>query len=120
MEIQTPCYLAEVQEVHSGDDLVLLVSLGIDNLYKKVRVRLQGVDTPDAYKAGSDTKAGKIRDQVNRLVKGKKCAIQVHTQSSGKGGWVVTLYLDANTQTETLNEILRQEGYVFGGKNNAA
>jgi len=120
METKTPCYQAEVQEVHSGDDLILLVSLGIDNLYKKVRVRLQGVDTPDAYKAGIGTEAGRIRDQVNQLVKGKKCVIIAHSQSSGKGGWVVTLHIDNSMQTETLNEILRQEGYVFRGKTNAA
>ena len=103
---------------HSGDDLILLVSLGIDNLYKKVRVRLYGVDTPDANKAGSDTEAGRVRDQVNKLIKGKKCMIRAHSQGAGKGGWVVTLHLDLSMNTETLNEILRQEGYVFGGKSN--
>jgi len=120
MENQIPCYSAEVQEVHSGDDLILMVSLGIDSLYKKVRARLQGVDTPDAYKAGADTEAGRIRDQVSKLLKGRKCIIKAHSQSSGKGGWVVTLYMDADMKTETLNEILRQEGYVFGGRINAA
>jgi len=120
MENQTPCYQAEVLEVHSGDDLMLLVNIGIDSLYKKVRVRLQGVDTPDAYKAGVDTEAGKVRDRVSTLIKGKKCYIQAHSQSPGKGGWVVTLYLEPSMKTETLNEILCQEGYVFGGKTNAA
>lgn len=120
MEIQTPCYQAEVLEVHSGDDLILLVSIGIDSLYKKVRARLQGVDTPDAYKAGADTEAGKVRDRVTKLLKGKKCYITAHSQSSGKGGWVVTLHLDSSMRSETLNEILCQEGYVFGGKPNAA
>ena len=113
MNEQMQCYIAEVQEVHSGDDLVLLVNLGIDNLYKKVRARLQGVDTPDAYKAAADTEAGIVRDRVKKLVKGKKCMIQVHANNSGKGGWVVTLHIDMEMRSETLNEILRQEGYVF-------
>ena len=102
---------AEVLEVHSGDDLVLLANLGIDGLYKKVRVRLQGVDTPDAYKASPDTEAGILRDRVSRLLKGKKCTIDVHTQ--GKSSWVVTLFFGNQITNESLNEVLQNEGYVF-------
>lgn len=119
MDNVLPTYHAEVLEVHSGDDLVLLVSLGIDNLYKKVRVRLQGVDTPDAYKAGPDTKAGILRSRLVKMLKGKSCIIQTHSQSSSKGGWVVSLHVDPSMRTETLNEILRQEGYVFRSPPNA-
>lgn len=102
---------AEVIEVHSGDDLVVMASLGVDSLYKKVRVRLQGVDTPDAYKAAPDTEAGEVREQVSSMVKGKMCTMDVHTQ--GKGSWVVTLYLDRDTDKESLNDILKKQGYVF-------
>lgn len=102
---------AEVLEVHSGDDLVLLVSLGVDSLFKKVRVRLHGVDTPDAYRATPDTEAGKVRDLVAKMVKGKKCTIDVHTQ--GKGSWVVSLYLGITDDAECLNVILQKQGYVF-------
>ena len=106
-------YNVDVLEVHSGDDLVLMVSLGLDSLYKKVRARLQGVDTPDAYKASTDTQAGEVRDKVRTLTKGKRCYIDVHTQSSGKSGWVVTLYLGPDNSHANLNEILRKDGYVF-------
>lgn len=101
----------EVLEVHSGDDLVVMASLGVDNLYKKVRVRLHGVDTPDAYRASPGTEAGEVRDKVSRLVKGKKCLMEIHTQ--GRASWVVTLYTGISDVSETLNDILRSEGYVY-------
>jgi hypothetical protein len=102
---------AEVLEVHSGDDLVVLADLGVDSLYKRVRVRLYGVDTPDAYKAAADTEAGQIRDKVARRVKGKKCAMEVHSQ--GKASWVVTLFVGVKADAYSLNNILIEEGYVF-------
>ncbi len=102
---------AEVLEVHSGDDMVLLASLGVDNLYKKVRVRLHGVDTPDAYRAAPGTEAGDVRDAVAKTVKGKRCTIDVHTQ--GKGSWIVSLYLGITDEAECLNTILQKQGYVF-------
>ena len=33
-------FKAIVEEVHSGDDLILMVDLNVDCLYKKVRARL--------------------------------------------------------------------------------
>ena len=102
---------AEVLEVHSGDDLVVLANLGVDNLFKKVRVRLYGVDTPDAYKASPGTEAGNIRDRVSSMVKGKKCLIEVHSQ--GRSSWVVTLYPGLDGTVESLNDILKSEGHVF-------
>jgi len=102
---------AEVLEVHSGDDLILLVDLGIDSLFKRTRVRLQGVDTPDAYKAAPETEAGQIRDKVARLVKGKKCTIDVHMQ--GKASWIVTLFVGVKADAYSLNDTLKEQGYVY-------
>ena len=45
-------YDAEVREVFSGDDLVVLVDLGVESLWKRQRVRLAGGDTPNAISAG--------------------------------------------------------------------
>lgn len=106
-------YLSQVEEVHSGDDIVLMVDLGIDHLYKRVRARLHGVDTPDAYKLDSTTEAGKVRDQVRDLVKGKHCKIEVH--SIRKGGWIVTLYVKDGDRFISVNDILREAGFVFKG-----
>lgn len=115
-------FFALVQEVYSGDDLVLMVDLGIDDLHKKVRARLFGVDTPDAYKAESKTDAGRVREDVKKLVKGSVCAIKVHSER--KTGWIVTIYLPEQPKHRqmTLNQYLINKGYVFhsNGASNGA
>jgi hypothetical protein len=110
---ETRRFIAEVEEVHSGDDLVLMVDLGIDNLFKKVRARLHGVDTPDAYKLDSDTDAGKIRDKVKEMVKGRSCCIELHAMR--RGGWIVTLLVRDKAEYININEVLRELGFVFEG-----
>lgn len=104
-------YEAKVEEVHSGDDFIVLVNLGVDGLYKKTRVRLYGVDAPNAYKARPDTEAGKVRDEAKLLVNGK-CLIEV--VSEGKGGWIVNMTVfDESNQPICLNTFMRERGYVY-------
>lgn len=109
------CYISEVLDVHSGDDLILMVDLNHDNLYKRVRARLKGVDTPDAYQSKIDTEAGRIREYVRSVTYKKKCRIAVHGQNRGSGGWLVTLYLGLDDTAQSLNEILQEQGYIFRG-----
>lgn len=109
--VNTRIYEARPEEVHSADDFILLVNLGIDGLYKKTRVRLHGVDAPNAYKARADTEAGRVRDEVKELLSGK-CLVEVI--SEGKGGWiaVVTIFNDLG-QAQCLNTMLRERGYIY-------
>lgn len=110
-----PSYLCRVQEVVSGDDLVLMVDLGVDDLYKRVRARLKGVDTPSAYKQDGDAEAGKVRTEVRNLIKSRPCRIDVHSQ--GRGGWVVTLFMQQSDGAEIeLNQMLRERGFVYSPK----
>lgn len=104
-------FFCTIEEVHSGDDLILLVNLDIDGFYKRTRARLQGVDTPDAYKEKADTKAGSVRDQVRRLTSSRTCVIEVHAE--GKGGWIVTLHVKDGNEWINLNERLIEMGYVY-------
>ena len=110
MQIEiTKCYQAKVEEVHSGDDLILMVELGHDSLFKRVRARLMGVDTPDAYKADPSTNAGRIRDKVKSLTRDKKCIVQV--DSYRRGGWIVTLLVvEKEDDPFNLNEFLKSQG----------
>lgn len=109
-------YDVDVEEVHSGDDLVLLVNLGVDGLFKRVRARLRGVDTPSAFRAGKESEAGAIRDIVKMLVAKGKCSIELHSQ--GKGGWMVTLFVSNkdNPVPVSINALLIEKGYVYQGK----
>lgn len=106
-------YKAEMREVHSGDDLILLVDLDVDNLYKKVRVRLAGVDTPDAHKASASSPAGRIREIVKQMLFRKECRIEVLSQN--RNGWLVTLFvlMDGETEPANINKLLIEQGFVF-------
>lgn len=106
-------YSAKVEEVHSGDDFVLLIDLGVDGLYKRTRCRLHGVDAPNAYRAKSDTEAGLVRDEVKRLVStAGRCHVELI--SEGKGGWIVRMTLNGPSGEDfCLNTLLRDRGYVY-------
>jgi endonuclease YncB( thermonuclease family) len=108
-------YDATVEEVYSGDDLVLLVNLGVDGLFKRVRARLKGVDTPSAFKAAKDTEAGSVRELIRSLVAKGRCVIELH--SYGKGGWLVTLYIVPKEGPRlNVNEMMVAKGYIYHGK----
>lgn len=108
-------FKGRVVEVSSGDDLMVEVDLGVEGLYKKTRVRLKGVDAPDAYKAAEESAAYKVKQEVSRMVNGKDVTLDVVTQGSNKSGWVAHVYLGGSTEGVCLNEVLRNEGYVYLG-----
>ena len=109
-------YACDVIEVHSGDDLIVLVDLAIDDLYKRTRIRLAGCDTPDAYQKAVDTTAGRVREKIRRLTAGRPCQIDVHSQ--GRGGWKVTLWAATEDSPDLLNinKILVDDGFIFKGR----
>jgi hypothetical protein len=112
-------YPCQVEEVHSGDDLIAMVDLGVDRLFKRVRLRLQGVDTPNAYRAKTETEAGILRDEVKKLTAGRCRAELV---SEGKGGWLVVLFAEEpGTHFEVnVNDLLKGRGFVYRGRLNGA
>lgn len=104
-------YSCEVREVFSGDDLIALVDLGVENLWKRQRIRLSGVDTPNAINANGDTEAGKIRSYVRALTRGRKGKLTVETRNTNS--WVVTLVVDTPDGSVNVNEYLISQGYQF-------
>lgn len=109
-------YNCDVIEVHSGDDLIVFVDLEVDGLYKRVRIRLAGVDTPDAYLKSVETVAGQVREQIRRQTIGHACQIDVHSQ--GRGGWKVTLWAATEDSDDlvNVNASLIDQGFVFKGR----
>lgn len=104
-------FRGKVLEVHSGDDMIVMVDLNMDSLFKKVRVRLHEVDTPDAYRLSSDTQAGKIRDIVKQKVANQDVLIDLY--SVRKGGWIATVWYLDKGEKANLNEFLKSLGYIF-------
>lgn len=104
-------FSCQVQEVFSGDDLIVMVDLGVENLYKKQRIRLSGVDTPSAINATPDTDAGQIRTHVRALVRGKKATITLVTKNTNS--WVCILVVDTPNGPMNVNEELISKGYEY-------
>ena len=104
----------EVREVFSGDDLIALVDLEIENLWKRQRLRLHGVDTPPAINASGDTEAGQIRSYVRGLTRARKAKITVVNRNTNS--WVVTLVVDTPEGPVNVNELLVARGYQFTKK----
>ena len=107
-------YSAKVEEVHSADDYIILANLGVDGLFKRVRARLFGVDTPNAYKLPADSTAGKLRDECRELLNGK-CRVEVLAE--GKGGWIVKMFThEPDGDVLCINDILKARGYVYANR----
>jgi hypothetical protein len=104
-------FSAEVCSVFSGDDLVLLIDLGLEDLYKKKRVRLDGVDTPSAINQGPDTEAGKVRTYVHDLLKRKKLKFTITANAANS--WIGVLTVQCPAGPIVLNEVLIAQGYKF-------
>lgn len=111
MQMETRKYEAEVKEVFSGDDLILMIDLGVDNLHKRARVRLHGVDTPSAIRAGADTEAGKVRAYVRNLIRDKRVTLTV--VSRAENSWVGIIEYEVSGTLFNLNDDLMAQGFKF-------
>lgn len=105
-------YKAEVLEVYSGDDLCLMVDLGVEGLHKKQRVRLQDVDTPNGIGAAADTEAGKVRAWVAMMTRNRKVTLTV-TSRGGRNSWIGLIDLETPNGKINLNTELILQGYKF-------
>lgn len=104
-------FVGEVVEILSGDDLIVMVDLGVENLHRKTRVRLLGVDTPNALDTSQGDHAAEIRREVQTMVRGKKVRLEVSARNNSS--WVAEVYVKQSGQDLHLNALLRERGYVF-------
>lgn len=107
-------YPCEIREVFSGDDLIAMVDLGVENLFKRQRIRLAGVDTPNAVKAAGDTVAGQLRQVVRAFTRGRKGKLTVTSRNASS--WVVVLVVETPDGEINVNEFLITQGYKFENK----
>lgn len=104
-------FSAEVRDVFSGDDLILFVDLGTNDLFMKKRFRLHGVDTPSAVGQGHDTEAGRIRSLIYGLVKRQPVRITVISRTAHS--MIGILYVTRPEGEININELLIAKGYTF-------
>tara|TARA_B000000557_G_C20781017_1_gene446522 strand:- start:440 stop:805 length:366 start_codon:yes stop_codon:yes gene_type:complete len=115
-------YIAEVVKVYDGDTCTCVVDLGFKT-FKKVKVRLVGIDTPEIRTKSKEEKEKgiKTRDWLREKILNKK--VLLHTKEKGKfGRWLGTIWNieeKSPMYENSYNRILINEGLAKeynGGK----
>ena len=119
--------VTEVDRVIDGDTIDVVIDLGFD-LYKKERVRIAGVDTPEKRtrdleekKLGIDA-TNWLKDQLDSAISGEDDLV-IRTELDGGFGKYGRLlgWLYIGDETVSINEKMIAEGYAWeydGGTKN--
>tara|TARA_Y100001937_G_C7102016_1_gene322999 strand:- start:1103 stop:1537 length:435 start_codon:yes stop_codon:yes gene_type:complete len=116
------CYnfrVTEVVKVVDGDTIDVIIDLGFD-LYKKERVRVAGVDTPEKRTRNLEEKelgidaTNWIKDQLESAIDGEDDLV-IRTEIDGGFGKYGRLlgWLYIGEDTESINERMIKEGYAW-------
>ena len=116
------CYnfrVTEIVKVLDGDTIDVLIDLGFD-LYKKERVRIAGVDTPEKRTRDLEEKelgihaTNWMKDKLTETIKGDEELI-IRTELKGGTGKYGRLlgWLYINEDLISLNEQMITEGYAW-------
>ena len=116
------CYnfrVTEIVKVVDGDTIDVLIDLGFD-LYKKERVRIAGVDTPEKRTRDLEEKELGIhatdwmKDKLNETIKGDE-ELTIRTELKGGVGKYGRLlgWLYIGDADVSLNEQMITEGYAW-------
>ena len=124
------CYnfrVTEIVKVVDGDTIDVIIDLGFD-LYKKERVRVAGVDTPEKRTRDLEEKelgidaTNWMKDQLESAIEGEDDLV-IRTEIDGGFGKYGRLlgWLYIGEDTESINERMIKEGYAWsydGGTKN--
>ena len=117
------CYnfrVTEITKVLDGDTIDVIIDLGFD-LYKKERVRVAGVDTPEKRTTNDEEKelgidaTNWLKKQLEDAIAGEEDLVIRTELEGGFGkygrllGW---LYLGIDAE-KSLNEMMIEEGYAW-------
>ena len=116
------CYnfrVTEIVKVLDGDTIDVIIDLGFD-LYKKERVRIAGVDTPEKRTRDLEEKAlgedatNRLKEQLDGAISGEDDLV-IRTELNGGVGKYGRLlgWLYIGDETESINERMIQQGYAW-------
>jgi endonuclease YncB( thermonuclease family) len=116
------CYnfrVTEIVKVLDGDTIDVIIDLGFD-LYKKERVRIAGVDTPEKRTRDLEEKAlgedatNWLKEQLDGAISGEDDLV-IRTELVGGMGKYGRLlgWLYIGDETESINERMIQQGYAW-------
>ena len=111
--------MVKINKVVDGDTIDVTIDLGFD-LYKKERVRIAGVDTPEKRTRDLEEKAlgldatAWMKDKLTETIKGDEELI-IRTELKGGTGKYGRLlgWLYVGEDTVSLNEKMITEGYAW-------
>lgn len=105
--------IESVKNIYSADDLILMLDLGHDGLYRITRCRLVGVDAPSTFNS-DNTEAINLKNFVSKALNQSKESY-VEVTSYLNNSWLVHLHTkDPETKAfVSLNQVLINSGYVF-------
>jgi len=116
------CYnfrVTEIVKVLDGDTIDVIIDLGFD-LYKKERVRIAGVDTPEKRTRDLEEKAlgedatNWLKEKLEGAISGEDDLV-IRTELVGGMGKYGRLlgWLYIGDETESINERMIQQGYAW-------
>ena len=116
------CYnfrVTKIDKVLDGDTIDVTIDLGFD-LYKKERVRIAGVDTPEKRTRDLEEKAlgidatNWLKEKLTETIKGDE-ELLIRTELKGGVGKYGRLlgWLYIGDATISLNELMIEEGYAW-------
>ena len=116
------CYnfrVTKINKVLDGDTIDVTIDLGFD-LYKKERVRVAGVDTPEKRTRDLEEKAlgidatNWLKEKLTETIKGDE-ELTIRTELKGGVGKYGRLlgWLYVGESTISLNELMIEEGYAW-------
>ena len=119
--------MTEIVKVVDGDTIDVIIDLGFD-LYKKERVRIAGVDTPEKRTRNLEEKelgidaTNWLTEQLDSAIDGEDDLV-IRTEIDGGFGKYGRLlgWLYIGEDTESINERMIREGYAWeydGGTKN--
>ena len=116
------CYnfrVTEIVKVLDGDTIDVIIDLGFD-LYKKERVRIAGVDTPEKRTRDLEEKAlgedatNWLKEQLDGAISGEDDLVIRTDLVGGMGKYGRLLgWLYIGDETESINERMIQQGYAW-------
>ena len=116
------CYnfrVTKIDKVLDGDTIDVTIDLGFD-LYKKERVRIAGVDTPEKRTRDLEEKAlgidatNWLKEKLTETIKGDE-ELLIRTEHKGAVGKYGRLlgWLYVGESNISLNELMIEEGYAW-------
>lgn len=110
-----PSGTAKFWSISSADDMIILHPLVHSEFYKKIRLRLAGVDAPNYVEDPLSYEAHSLYNEVlNKLNNSQR--IKVHLHKKVNKSYVGELFYMYDNEYISLNQELIGQGYVFNRK----